>query len=337
MGLIRVNLITGFLGVGKTTCVRRLLSQHPTGENWAVLVNEFGEVGVDGALLADQGVVVQEVAGGCLCCVAAPAFTTGLNRIIRRHRPDRILIEPSGLGHPAQVLETLGSPLYAGILDLRATICLMDARHLASARHREHPNFQDQIHLADVLVANKADLYQPTDLRAFEEYVARLIPAKQQVGLVEQGAIDPAWLDLGQSDGRKAAFPEAHAFLLETGAMDSATPGDHLDDWLLIEGGGDGYRRAGWVIRQQTPWSAKSLATLVAGLEVERKKGLFRTDRGWNALNQEDWSAIAEPDDGLSRLELIDSGSLNVKRIDQALHALERHTRFANPANFGSE
>ena len=327
MGLIRVNLVTGFLGVGKTTCVRRLLSHHPAGEKWAVLVNEFGEVGIDGALLAGQGVVVQEVAGGCLCCVAAPAFTTGLNRIIRQHRPDRILIEPSGLGHPAQVLETLRSPMYAGILDLRATICLMDARHLASARHREHPNFQDQIHLADVLVANKADLYQSSDLRAFEEYVARLVPARQQIGLVERGAIDPAWLDLGQSDGRQAAFPEAHAFLLETGAMDSAAPGDAEGDWLLIEGGGDGYRRAGWVIRQHAPWPAESLATLVAGLDVERKKGLFSTDLGWIALNQDDRSVIAAPEDGRARLELIDPQPLNAKRIDRALHALARHTR----------
>ena len=93
---IPVNLITGFLGVGKTTAVRHLLAQRPAAETWGVLVNEFGEIGVDGSLLAGQGAPVQEVAGGCLCCVAAPAFTTGLNRLIREHRPDRILIEPSG-------------------------------------------------------------------------------------------------------------------------------------------------------------------------------------------------------------------------------------------------
>ena len=167
--------------------MRHLLANHPADETWAVLVNEFGEVGVDGHLLAEQGVVVQEVAGGCLCCVAAPAFTTGLNRLIRQHRPDRILIEPSGLGHPAQVLETLSGPLYAGVLDVRATVCLMDARHLSSPRHREHPNFQDQIHLADVLVANKADLYAADDIAAFEDFADRTAArAKQRLALVEQ-------------------------------------------------------------------------------------------------------------------------------------------------------
>ncbi|MGB5672041.1 MAG: GTP-binding protein, partial [Sedimenticolaceae bacterium] len=214
MDLIPVNLITGFLGVGKTTTVRHLLANHPADEKWAVLVNEFGEVGVDGHLLAEQGVVVQEVAGGCLCCVAAPAFTTGLNRVIRQHRPDRILIEPSGLGHPAQVLDTLSGPLYAGTLEVRATLCLMDARHLSSPRHREHPNFLDQIHLADVLVANKTDLYTADDIAAFEDFVDRLDPAKQKIGRVEHGSVDPTWLDLGRSQGRHAAFPEAHAFLI---------------------------------------------------------------------------------------------------------------------------
>jgi len=317
---IPVNLITGFLGVGKTTAVRQLLARHPAGERWAVLVNEFGEVGVDGALLAEQGAVVQEVAGGCLCCVAAPAFTTGLNRLIRQHRPDRILIEPSGLGHPAQVLETLTGPLYADVLDVHATLCLVDARHLSSPRHREHPNFQDQIHLADVLVANKADLYTPADLAAFEQFMAGLRPAKERIGLVEQGRIDPAWLDLGRGTERRAAFPEAHAFLVEAAA--AGAPHDAQGDWLLIEGSGDGYRRAGWVMRPRRPWPAGSLQAVLGGLKVERKKGLFFTEQGWLALNQSEWSPIAAPEDRRARLELIDPGPLDTRGVDRALRRL---------------
>lgn len=319
--MIPVNLITGFLGVGKTTAIRRLLDLHPAGERWAVLVNEFGEVGVDGALLADGEVVVQEVAGGCLCCVAAPAFTTGLNRLIRQHRPDRLLIEPSGLGHPAQVLSTLTGPLYANVLDVRATICLMDARHLASPRHREHPNFQDQIHLADALVANKCDLYTPEEVVAFEEFAASLQPAKAKLGMVEHGRVDPHWLDVGRSVGRRAAFPEAHAFLVEhdTGNTRVADPGS---DWLLIEGEGDGYRRAGWLIRQAAPWPFAQLKDLLAGLDVERVKGLFLTDAGWLAVNQTDWSPVAAPADGRTRLEIIDPADLNSQALDANLKGI---------------
>ena len=327
MGLIPVNLITGFLGVGKTTAVRHLLRGHPDGEKWAVLVNEFGEVGVDGALLAEQGAVIQEVAGGCLCCVAAPAFTTGLNRVIRQHRPDRILIEPSGLGHPAQLLDTLTGPLYADTLDVQATICLVDARHLSSPRHTEHPNFQDQIHLADVLVANKADLYSENDLKAFEDYAALLSPAKQKIGCVERGTIDPVWLTLVRSDGRLAAFPEAHAFLVESGTEDAPDAAADSSDWLLIEGNGDGYRRAGWLIRQNGPWPTSALESLITGLDVERKKGLFLTERGWLAVNQSAWSPVAAPADGRSRLEIIDPAVLNTGWIDDQLARLGERPR----------
>ncbi len=319
---IPVNLITGFLGVGKTTTVRHLLESHPADERWAVLVNEFGEVGVDGALLADQGVIVQEVAGGCLCCVAAPAFTTGLNRVIRQHRPDRILIEPSGLGHPAQVLDTLTGPLYQDVLDVRATVCMMDARHLSSPRHREHTNFQDQIHLADVLIANKSDLYAVSDRHEFELFALSLTPAKQRLGMVERGAIDPLWLDLGRDSERRAAFPEAHAFLVDT--ADAADPdhGHTQSDWLLIEGHGDGYHRAGWIIRSTTAWPLVALQGLVDGLQVERRKGLFLTDQGWQSCNQSEWAAIAAPADGLCRLELIHPAPVNASATDDALRAL---------------
>lgn len=317
--MIPVNLVTGFLGVGKTTAIRHLLARHPAQQRWAVLVNEFGEVGVDGALLDDPEVAVQEVAGGCLCCVAAPAFTTGLNRLIRRYRPDRILVEPSGLGHPAQVLATLTGPLYSGVLDVRATVCLVDARHLGSPRHREHPNFVDQIHLADVLVANKVDLYGAAERAAFESFAVGQSPPKQVVGWVEHGRLDPAWLDSGRDTGRRAAFPEAHAFLVESGA---AEPAPEVGDWLLIEGSADGYFRAGWLMRQQRAWPRNRIATLIGQIRAERSKAICLTESGWLAFNQDHTQTVTAPADGLARLELIDPAPLDSARIDALLRHL---------------
>jgi len=301
---IPVNLVTGFLGVGKTTAIGHLLEQRPDGQRWAVLVNEFGEVGVDGHLLDAADVVVQEVAGGCLCCVAAPLFTTGLNRLIRQHRPDRILIEPSGLGHPAQVLDTLRGPLYAKVVEIRATLCLMDARHLASPAHRAHPNFLDQIHLADVLVANKRDLYEPGDLAAFERFAADLRPPKATLACVAEGHVDGAWLDVSVGSTRRAAFPEAHAFLVDAG-MDTAEPAAS-DDWLIIDGHADDYHHVGWNVVQGVPWPLSALQALLADLAVERMKGIVLTDKGWRTFNDGRWQPVTPPDDGRSRIQLID-------------------------------
>ncbi len=119
--MTRTNLITGFLGSGKTTSILHLLAQKPADEKWAVLVNEFGEVGIDGALLADSGALLKEIPGGCMCCVNGLPMQVGLNTLLRQGKPDRLLIEPTGLGHPKQILDILTAAVYEPWIDLRAT------------------------------------------------------------------------------------------------------------------------------------------------------------------------------------------------------------------------
>ena len=82
--MTKVNLITGFLGSGKTTTLRHLLANKPENEKWAVLVNEFGEIGIDGALLADTGAVLKEIPGGCMCCVNGLPMQVGLNMLLQQ-------------------------------------------------------------------------------------------------------------------------------------------------------------------------------------------------------------------------------------------------------------
>ena len=103
----KTNLIIGFLGSGKTTSILHLLANKDPAEKWAVLVNEFGEVGIDGALLADSGAMVKEIPGGCMCCVNGLPMQVGRNTLLRQGKPDRLLIEPTGLGHQKQILDLL--------------------------------------------------------------------------------------------------------------------------------------------------------------------------------------------------------------------------------------
>lgn len=321
--MIPVNLITGFLGVGKTTLIRHLLAQVPANEYWAVLVNEFGEAGIDGALIKQAHVAVEEVAGGCLCCVAAPAFTVGLNRLIRQHRPTRILIEPSGLGHPAQVLEQLRSPLYAKVLDIRATLTVIDARHLSSVRHREHPTFVDQIHLADVLIANKSDSYSAHDEQALLEYVAKLRPQKQRMLITEQGQIDRKVLDLG-SEHREAAFPEAHAFLLDQSLNPAETP---TTGWLQRQSQQDGYHSAGWLIDASFQFTADALMTWLDSLTVERVKASVNCgDRQlhYNRTDTNEPHIEWLPDTDNTRIQLIDSQALPIDQLESTLRQTSR-------------
>jgi Putative GTPases (G3E family) len=95
--LIPTNILTGFLGVGKTTAINTLLSNKPEEENWAILVNEFGQVGVDQEMFPDKnGLFVKELAGGCICCALGASLGKTVRALIEQARPDRLIIEPTG-------------------------------------------------------------------------------------------------------------------------------------------------------------------------------------------------------------------------------------------------
>ncbi|ADC71198.1 cobalamin synthesis protein P47K [Thioalkalivibrio sp. K90mix] len=334
---IPTHLVTGFLGVGKTTTIRQLLALRPEGEHWAVLVNEFGEIGVDGGLLADTGVALEEIPGGCLCCVSAQMFTVGLNRLIRSQHPDRILIEPTGLGHPAEIIRTLTQPPYDGVLDLRATITVMDARHLSSPRHREHPNWNDQIALADVLLANKADLYSEADREALQAFVAAMPPPRPLVIETTQGRVESAWLDRPRLERGGALFPEARAFLSTGDQHDHAhdhdhghdhAPHEHADEPVTIDTRGDGYVGRSWLLPEAQALDHAALEALVSGFTGERLKGLVRTDQGWQRINRVD------DDGGLEAMETPAAGTrprieailpeTDARALDTLDHALQQ-------------
>jgi len=155
---IPTHVIAGPLGAGKTTLIHHLLAQRPANERWAVLINEFGLVGLDAALLSrdEDGIAIGEVAGGCLCCVNGMPFQVGLGRLLRKARPDRLFIEPSGLGHPLQLLAQLQAAPWAGVLTIQPLLMVLDAQ--AMVRNGSLPGPQQQAFNASKhVVFNKSE------------------------------------------------------------------------------------------------------------------------------------------------------------------------------------
>jgi G3E family GTPase len=134
------------------------LTQRPVGERWAVLINEFGQIGLDAALLTQDadGIALGEVAGGCLCCVNGAPFQIGLGRLLRKAKPDRLFIEPSGLGHPARLLEQLNEAPWVGVLSVQPCVLVLDAQSLAAGKPLPAAQ-QETLNSAGLLVLNKAE------------------------------------------------------------------------------------------------------------------------------------------------------------------------------------
>jgi G3E family GTPase len=172
---IPTHVIAGPLGAGKTSLIKHLLAQRPAGERWAVLINEFGLIGLDAALLTqgDDGIALGEVAGGCLCCVNGAPFQIGLGRLLRKARPDRLFIEPSGLGHPAQLLRQLSEAPWVGVLAVQPCVMVLDAQALASGKALPESQ-QDALSGAGLLLLNKADGLDVND----RQRIAAQLPAR---------------------------------------------------------------------------------------------------------------------------------------------------------------
>ncbi|MBD8271376.1 MULTISPECIES: CobW family GTP-binding protein [Pseudomonas fluorescens group] len=167
---IPTHVIAGPLGAGKTSLIKHLLSQRPANERWAVLINEFGQIGLDAALLTqdDDGIALGEVAGGCLCCVNGAPFQVGLGRLLRRAKPDRLFIEPSGLGHPAQLLKQLSQAPWQDVLAVQPCVLVLDAQALAAGKPLP-PAQQEALASAGLLVLNKDEALDAVQRQAIEQ------------------------------------------------------------------------------------------------------------------------------------------------------------------------
>ena len=294
--MIHTHVITGFLGTGKTTTLQYLLKQKPAHEKWVVLLNEFGKTGLDSDLLNNDEVVVSQVAGGCLCCATPLLFQTALNKIIRFEKPQRILIEPSGLGHPDKIVELLKQDQYQNILKIEAVLTLIDARNLNDKRYREHDIYQRQLAVADIFVANKIELATDQELAEFE----KLLDKYQRPGIqVNQGQVNLETLQQTPHNKPRlvinAISQENNPFFTYTIALDA--------NQLL---------------------SLPELLAYLMSLELARVKAVVPTKDGamlLNGVKQEITTELTKLVTGNFRLEIISAQDLDIDVITDTINA----------------
>ncbi|QJR79932.1 GTP-binding protein [Alteromonas pelagimontana] len=306
---VPTNIITGFLGVGKSSAILNMLKHKPAEERWAVLVNEFGEIGVDGSLLAGQqtpenGIFIREVPGGCMCCAAGLPMQIALNQLLSQARPHRLLIEPAGLGHPVEVLQVLSAEHYRSVLSIQSVITLVDARKLCDTRYTTHATFNQQIAIADVIVGNKQDLYAQEGKFRLQEYAKVHASADAKIIFAQQGVFNLAWL---QRPSATVVHTHHHFHNRSDDSPGINAAPFPASGYLKAVNEGEGYKSIGWRFSPAKTFDRSKLSNFFSGLHVERMKAVFITIDGVYGYNlTADALSQVELDDCVeSRIEII--------------------------------
>ena len=153
--MIKVDVISGFLGAGKTTLIQKLIKSRAGKENIALIENEFGEIGVDGAFLKDSGIEIKEINSGCICCSLVGNFEESLRELINTYNPERIIIEPSGVGKLSEILSAIKSA--GSDLKINIVCTVVDGGKCKMYQKNFGEFYIDQIREANTIVISKTD------------------------------------------------------------------------------------------------------------------------------------------------------------------------------------
>ncbi|BBN60405.1 CobW family GTP-binding protein [Hydrogenovibrio marinus] len=324
-----VNLVTGLLGSGKTTLIRHLLESKPQNEIWGLLINDFGEIGIDAAALTNpqnpENTPLMEVSGGCLCCTAFHGYQQALSTLLAQ-KVNRIIIEPTGLGHPAKIIDLLKQPPFTELVSISGIIGVITATQLSPERWQKSAIMRDIVTLADTLIVNKNDLATPTELAAAQSVLDNTYPPKENcivtslrnsVLLAPPNLVDfkqiqqPFYLIAGLDEHAQqtAGTPQPFASTLPLCTRSEMRIGNTST--------------IGWVFDSQLQFHRTHFLAWLNSLIIDtdknllRAKGLIKTGNEWQHLNtvdqQTQLSDIAWRQD--SRLELIFSHALTERDI----------------------
>jgi G3E family GTPase len=311
--ITRAHVITGSFGSGKTTAIRRLMAGKPESELWMVILNEFTDAGLDALTVAETArgrYDVRLVAGGCLCCVGELEFGKQLRDILRNFKPARLIIEPSGAGHAADIVDALSLYEAQRALHLDSVVCLVDALDADHILHTRPPNEWSQIQSADVLLLSKPDLAGDAEQRAFDQIAAAQFPAKRLLGRCPHGELPPEAL---------GTFERSAGFTL----LREPEPGDPPDSTAFTLGDLTGsetqLRQLGlwavaWVLPRELTFSRVIIEPRLTWLLeayggwLRRLKAVFRTGPGPSWLVQSQGRGLAQEDSAYrrdSRIEIV--------------------------------
>lgn len=158
--MTKVDIISGFLGAGKTTFIKLLIENVFAGEKLVLIENEFGEIGIDGGFLKDAGIEITEMNSGCICCTLVGDFSRALQKVIEEYHPDRVLIEPSGVGKLSDVVRAVERVKKEAEIEIDGRITIVDGKKAKMYLENFGEFYRDQVAYADTIVMSRTQLME---------------------------------------------------------------------------------------------------------------------------------------------------------------------------------
>ncbi|MGC6176632.1 CobW family GTP-binding protein, partial [Lacrimispora sp. 38-1] len=174
--MTKIDIISGFLGAGKTTFIKKLLQDAVSSEQVVLIENEFGEIGIDGGFLKDAGVEIREMNSGCICCSLVGDFGQSLKEVLTTYHPDRIIIEPSGVGKLSDVMKAVKDVAAEIQVTLNSAVTIVDAQKCKMYRKNFGEFFNNQIENAGTVVLSRTDIAPADKVDLAVEIIRELNP-----------------------------------------------------------------------------------------------------------------------------------------------------------------
>ncbi|WP_313342911.1 CobW family GTP-binding protein [Lacrimispora sp.] len=174
--MTKIDIISGFLGAGKTTFIKKLLQEAIAGEQVVLIENEFGEIGIDGGFLKDAGIEIREMNSGCICCSLVGDFGESLKEVLTKYQPDRVIIEPSGVGKLSDVMKAVVDVASQLDVVLNSAVTIVDAQKCKMYRKNFGEFFNNQIENAGTVVLSRTDIAPSDKVDQAVEIIRELNP-----------------------------------------------------------------------------------------------------------------------------------------------------------------
>ena len=191
--MTKIDIISGFLGAGKTTFIKKLLEEAISGEQVVLIENEFGEIGIDGGFLKDAGIEIREMNSGCICCSLVGDFGKSLEEVLTKYKPDRIIIEPSGVGKLSDVMKAVIDVSADMDVELNSAVTIVDANKCKMYMKNFGEFFNNQIENAGTIVLSRTDIADTGKIQADVDMIREKNP-KAVIVTTPVGRLDGAQL-----------------------------------------------------------------------------------------------------------------------------------------------